>query len=279
MFHLLLKKFILYGTIIKYFIYNGEAMGKIIAFSNQKGGVGKTTTTINLAAYVALSGKKVLIVDFDPQGNATSGYGVEKNRLESTCYDVLMGDSTAKEVIVPTMVDNLWIMPSNSDLAGAEVELVSAHARESALKRALAPIKDDYDYIFIDCPPSLGLLTLNALVASDGVLIPIQSEFFALEGVTQLMYTINIVKQRLNPQLSINGVVLTMYDTRTVLSKQVTAEIYKYFSDKIYTVAVPRNIKLVESPSFGVPIALHAPHSSGALAYQELAKQFIEREG
>ena len=241
--------------------------------------MGKTTTAINLAAYVALSGKKVLIVDFDPQGNATSGYGVEKNRLEFTSYDVLMGDNKASEVIVPTMIDNLWIMPANSDLAGAEVDLVAALARESVLKRALAPIKNDYDYIFIDCPPSLGLLTLNALVASDGVIIPIQSEFFALEGVTQLMYTINIVKQRLNPQLNISGVILTMYDTRTVLSKQVTSEIYKYFSDKIYTVPVPRNIKLVESPSFGVPIALHAPNSSGALAYQALAKQFIEREG
>ena len=253
-------------------------MGKIIAFSNQKGGVGKTTTAINLAAYVALAGKKVLIVDFDPQGNATSGYGVEKNNLERTCYDVLMGDCQAKEVILPTMIDNLFILPSNSDLAGAEVDLVSVPARESVFKRAIAPIKSDYDYIFIDCPPSLGLITLNALVASDNVIIPIQSEFFALEGVTQLMYTINIVRQRLNPKLGISGVVLTMYDTRTVLSKQVTAEIYKYFSDKIYTVPVPRNIKLVESPSFGVPVVLHAPRCSGALAYQALAKQFLERE-
>ena len=253
-------------------------MGKIIAFSNQKGGVGKTTTAINLAAYVAMWKKKVLIVDFDPQGNATSGFGVEKNLLELTCYDVLTSETNAKDVILPTMVDNLWILPSNSDLAGAEVDLVSVPARESVLKRALAPIIDDYDYIFIDCPPSLGLLTLNALVACDSVIIPIQSEFFALEGVTQLMYTINIVKQRLNPQLSINGVILTMYDTRTMLSKQVTSEIFKYFSDKIYTVPVPRNIKLVESPSFGVPVLLHAPRSSGALAYQALARQFIERE-
>ena len=253
-------------------------MGKIIAFSNQKGGVGKTTTAINLAAYVAMWKKKVLIVDFDPQGNATSGFGVEKNNLEHNCYDVLMGDSAAKDVILPTMIDNLWIMHSNSDLAGAEVDLVNVPARESVLKRALSAIKDDYDYIFIDCPPSLGLLTLNALVACDSVIIPIQSEFFALEGVTQLMYTINIVKQRLNPKLSINGVILTMYDTRTVLSKQVTAEIFKYFSDTLYTVPVPRNIKLVESPSFGVPVCLHSPHSSGALAYQALARQFIERE-
>ncbi|MCH5156602.1 MAG: ParA family protein [Clostridiales bacterium] len=253
-------------------------MGKIIAFSNQKGGVGKTTTVINLAAYVAMWKRKVLIVDFDPQGNATSGFGVEKNNLEQTCYDVLMGDNQAKEVILPTMIDNLWILPSNSDLAGAEVDLVSVPSRERVLKHALEPIKDDYDYIFIDCPPSLGLLTLNALVASDSVIIPIQSEFFALEGVAQLLNTFKLVKQRLNPQISINGVVLTMCDMRTTLSKQVTAEIKKYFNDKIYTTPVPRNIKLVESPSFGVPVVLHAPHSSGALAYQALARQFIERE-
>lgn len=253
-------------------------MGKIIAFSNQKGGVGKTTTAINLAAYVAITGRKVLLIDFDPQGNATSGYGIEKNELELTSYDVLMGDNTAQEVIRQTMIPNLWILPSNSDLAGAEVDLVAVPARESALKRAITPIKDNYDYIFIDCPPSLGLLTLNAMVACDSVIIPIQSEFFALEGVSQLLNTLKIVKQRLNPQISINGVVLTMYDTRTILSKQVTTEIYKYFSEKIYTIPVPRNVKLVESPSFGIPIVLHAPRSNGAMAYQALAKQFLERE-
>ena len=253
-------------------------MGKIIAFSNQKGGVGKTTTAINLAAYVANEGKKVLLVDFDPQGNATSGYGIEKNHLERNCYDVLMGDCAAKEAIMPTVVKNLWIIPSNIDLAAAEVDLVSVPARESALKRAISPIKDEYDYIFIDCPPSLGLLTLNAMVACDGVVIPIQSEFFALEGLSQLMNTIKIVKQRLNSPLYINGVVLTMYDTRTTMSKQVTQEIYKYFGDKVYTVPVPRNIKLVESPSFGVPVAIHAPKSNGAVAYGALAKQFIQRE-
>ena len=253
-------------------------MGKIVCFSNQKGGVGKTTTAINLAAYVALSGKKVLLVDFDPQGNATSGYGIEKNQLKLSCYDLLMGDCTPHDVISHTMVDNLSIIPCNIDLAAAEVDLVNLPQRESTLRKALAPIKGDYDYIFIDCPPSLGLLTLNALVASDSVIIPIQSEFFALEGLSQLMNSIKIVKQRLNPVLTINGVVLTMYDTRTTMSKQVTTEIYKYFGEKLYTVPVPRNVRLVESPSFGIPIMLHAPRSSGASAYQALAKQFLARE-
>ena len=189
-----------------------------------------------------------------------------------------MGECTAQEVIVPTVIENLSIMPCNIDLAAAEVDLVSMVARESSLKRALEPIKNNYDYIFIDCPPSLGLLTLNALVASDSVIIPIQSEFFALEGLSQLVNTIKIVKQRLNPTLVINGVILTMYDNRTTMSKQVTAEIYKYFGDKVYTVPVPRNIKLVESPSFGVPVVLHAPKSTGAASYEALAHQFLERE-
>ncbi len=253
-------------------------MGKIIAFSNQKGGVGKTTTAINLAAYVAIAGKNVLLLDFDPQGNATSGYGIEKNRLELTCYDMLMGDCTAEQVILPTVIPNLSIIPCNIDLAAAEVDLVTVPARESALKRAILHLKERFDYIFVDCPPSLGLLTLNALVACDSVVIPIQSEFFALEGLSQLMNTIKIVKQRLNSAITINGVVLTMYDMRTTISKQVTQEIYKYFGDKIYTVPVPRNIKLVESPSFGIPVVLHAPRSSGAVAYQALAGQFLDRE-
>lgn len=253
-------------------------MGKVFAFSNQKGGVGKTTTAINLATYVARLGKKTLLIDFDPQGNATSGFGVEKNQLENNCYDMLMQNCLAGQVIYPTAIDNLSIIPSNIDLAAAEVDLVSIPSRESALKRAIASIRNQFDYVFIDCPPSLGLITLNALVASDAVIIPIQSEFFALEGLSQLMNTIRIVKQRLNPDIYINGVILTMYDSRTTMSKQVTEEIYKYFGDKIYTVPVPRNVKLVESPSFGVPIVLHAPHSNGALAYQALAQQFLERE-
>ena len=253
-------------------------MGKVFAFSNQKGGVGKTTTAINLATYVARLGKKTLLIDFDPQGNATSGFGIEKNQLENNCYDMLMQNCLANQVVAATAIDNLFIIPSNIDLAAAEVDLVSVPSRESVLKRVIASIRNQYDYIFIDCPPSLGLITLNALVASDAVIIPIQSEFFAIEGLSQLMNTIRIVKQRLNPDIYINGVILTMYDSRTSMSKQVTEEIYKYFGDKIYTVPVPRNIKLVESPSFGVPVVLHAPHSNGALAYQTLARQFLERE-
>ncbi len=252
-------------------------MGKIISLSNQKGGVGKTTTAINLSAYVAHAGHKVLLIDMDPQGNATSGLGVEKNALEHTCYDLLMGDCNVADVIQPTIIEGLSLLPCNIDLAAGEIDLVNMSAREYKLKNALDGIKSQYDYMFIDCPPSLGLLTLNALTASDEVLIPIQSEFFALEGLSQLMNTIKLVKQRLNPAIAINGVIITMYDGRTLVSQQVTAEIHKYFGSKIYTIPVPRNVKLVESPSFGIPVLVHAPRSSGAAAYEALAKQFLDR--
>lgn len=254
-------------------------MGKIIAFSNQKGGVGKTTTAINLAAYTAKAGKSVLLVDFDPQGNAGSGFGVQKNKLKKTVYDLIMGKASTAEVIYKTDVQNLHIMPCNIDLAAAEVELVEMPRRESYLRDALAPIKNDYDFIMIDCPPSLGLLTINVLSACNKVIIPIQSEFFALEGLTQLMNTIKLVKQRLNTAISISGVVLTMNDTRSIMSRQVTEEIRNFFKDKLYSTPIPRNIKLCESPSFGVPVMFHAPNSTGAKAYAKLAAEFIEREG
>lgn len=253
-------------------------MGKVFAFFNQKGGVGKTTTAINLAAYVAKAGRKTLLIDFDPQGNSTTGFGIEKNQLTNNCFTMLMGECAAEDVIMSTVVENLSIIPSHIDLVGVEVELASMTGRESVLKRVIAPILDKFDYIFIDCPPSLGLITLNALVASNAIIIPIQSEFFALEGLAQLLNTYKVVRQRLNPQLYISGVVLTMYETRSTISKQVTADIYKYFEDKVFEIPVPRNIKLVESPSFGLPVALHAPNSRGALAYEELAKQFLMRE-
>lgn len=253
-------------------------MGKVIAFSNQKGGVGKTTTAINLATYVALKGRTVLIIDLDPQGNTTSGFGVEKNELKANVYDLIMGECSPQDVVFTTAVKGLHILPSNIDLAAAEVDLVNISNREFALKNSIATLKNNYDYVFVDCPPSLGLLTLNALTAADSVVIPIQSEFFALEGLSQLMNTIKIVKQRLNPSLKVNGVILTMYDNRSVMSRQVTNEIQRYFGQKVYDTPVPRNIKLVEAPSFGIPISTHAPNSSGAIAYEVLATQFLQRE-
>lgn len=253
-------------------------MGRIITFSNQKGGVGKTTSAINIASYVAQEGKKVLLADIDPQGNATTGLGVVKNLLDFTMYDVLTGDASAKDAIIESSVKNLDVLPCTNDLVGAEIALVKVKDREFVLKTALDKVKDEYDFVFVDCPPSLGLLTLNALTACDGVIIPIQSEFYALEGLSQLINTIKIVTQRTNPSIKIEGVILTMYDGRSIMSRQVSAEITRFFGTKVYENSVPRNIKVAEAPSFGNPISVHAPKSAGAQAYQNIARQFLERE-
>lgn len=251
-------------------------MSKVIAVFNQKGGVGKTTTNVNLSSCIAVRGKKVLVVDIDPQGNTTSGLGIDKKALERTIYEVLIGDAGAEQVIRKTAVDNLYILPSSVQLAGAEIELTEFEERERMLKEALKGVRDDYDYIFIDCPPSLGLLTINALAAADSVLIPIQCEYYALEGVSQLMNTIWLVQRGLNPDLKVEGVVLSMFDGRTNLSIQVVDEVKQYFKGKVYTTIIPRNIRLAEAPSYGVPILMYDPKSKGAEAYEELADEFIE---
>ncbi|HHT76588.1 MAG TPA: ParA family protein [Clostridiaceae bacterium] len=252
-------------------------MAYIISVVNQKGGVGKTTTTINLAAYLGQRGKKVLIVDLDPQGNATSGYGYDKSALESTVYDLLVNDADIKDVIQTTKRKNIDMCPTNIDLAGAEVELVSAMSRETILKRALEEVSSSYNYILIDCPPSLGLLTLNALAASTGVLVPIQGEYYALEGLTQLVDTINLVKRHLNPQIGIFGVVITMFDGRTQLTRQVTQEVQNYFGEKVFKTFIPRNIRLAEAPSHGKTIAEYDNKSKGGKAYDALALEVIKR--
>lgn len=255
-------------------------MGKAIAIFNQKGGVGKTTTNINLAACLALKGKKVLILDIDPQGNTTSGIGIDKKTLNKTMYEVLINNNMKTgEAILPTCIKNLDIIPASVQLAGAEIELVELEAREKRLKRAIDSIKDNYDYVFIDCPPSLGLLTINSLTAVDSVLIPIQCEFYALEGVSQLMNTIELVKKNLNPKLSIQGVILSMFDGRTNLSIQVVEEVKKYFKEKVYTTIIPRNVRLAEAPSFGLPITAYDPKSKGAEAYMDFAEEFLCLEG
>jgi len=251
-------------------------MSKSIAVFNQKGGVGKTTTVINLSACLANKGKKVLMIDIDPQGNTTSGIGIDKNNLQSTIYDVLINEIPAKECIVGTNQENLFILPSSVQLAGAEIELTTVNQRELKLRECIDSIKNEYDYIFIDCPPSLGLLSINALSAVDSVLIPIQCEYYALEGVSQLMNTIKLVKKNLNPELEIEGVVLSMFDGRTNLSIQVVDEVKKYFRGKVYTTMIPRNVRLAEAPSFGLSIIQYDAKSKGAEAYQELADEFIE---
>lgn len=254
-------------------------MGKAIAIFNQKGGVGKTTTNINLAACLALKNKKVLVLDIDPQGNTTSGLGISKKTLENTSYELLINETMDPSIaILSTGIENLDILPASVDLAGAEIELVQLEGREKRLKKALNKIRDAYDYIFIDCPPSLGLLTINALTAVDSVLIPIQCEFYALEGVSQLVSTIELVRKSLNPTLQIEGVILSMFDGRTNLSIQVVEEVKKYFGNKLYSTVIPRNVRLAEAPSYGLPITTYDPRSKGALAYQAFAKEFLESE-
>ena len=254
-------------------------MGKAIAIFNQKGGVGKTTTNINLAACLAMRGKKVLILDIDPQGNTTSGIGVSKKTLENTIYNILVDENfDPSDAIINTSVENLDLIPASVDLAGAEVELVQIEGRERALKNGLDKIKDQYDYIFIDCPPSLGLLTINSLAAVDSVLIPIQCEFYALEGVSQLVSTIDLVKKSLNPELEVQGVILSMFDGRTNLSAQVVQEVKRYFGGKVYSTVIPRNVRLAEAPSFGLPITEYDPKSKGAEAYMDFAEEFLDLE-
>lgn len=254
-------------------------MGKSIAIFNQKGGVGKTTTNINLGTCLATKGKKVLIIDIDPQGNTTSGLGITKKDLENTTYELLVEKNfDTEKAIISTGIENLDMVPASVDLAGAEVELVKLRGREGMLKGALDRVKDKYDYIFIDCPPSLGLLTINSLAAVDSVLIPIQCEFYALEGVSQLMGTIELVKKNINPKLEIEGVILSMFDGRTNLSIQVVQEVKRYFGDKVYSTVIPRNVRLAEAPSFGMPITEYDPKSKGAIAYMDFAQEFLERE-
>ena len=250
-------------------------MGKIITICNQKGGTGKTTTAINLSSYLAIAGKRVLVIDLDPQGNTTSGIGVNKHNIQKSSYHVLLEEIDIREVVHPTEVPNLLLVPANLDLTGAEVELVSVLGREYRLKRALQKEKENFDFIFIDSPPSLGLLTINALCAADSVLIPVQCEYYALEGLTQLNNTIKLVRDNLNPNLYIEGVLLTMADFRTNLTKEVIQEARKHFHEKVYKTVIPRNVRLTEAPSFGKPVALYDKDSLGAKKYEELSKEIL----
>ena len=251
-------------------------MAKVIAIANQKGGVGKTTTAVNLSSCLAFKGKKVAIIDIDPQGNTTSGLGIDKKTIHKSIYEVLINDENIDNALIDTVVENLKICPSNIQLVGAEVELVSVISRETRMKVSISDIREKFDFILIDCPPSLGLLTLNALTASDTILVPIQCEYYALEGLSQLMNTVKLVQRHLNPALDVEGVVLTMFDARTNLSIQVVDDVKKYFKNKVYRTVIPRNVRLSEAPSFGLPIILYDAKSKGAECYLELAQEVID---
>lgn len=253
-------------------------MVKIIAIANQKGGVGKTTTAINLSASIAELGKRVLVIDMDPQGNTTTGLGVDKNEVKYTVYDLLLGECTARQCMVKTDVKNLMLMSSNVNLAAAEIELLDVKEKEYILKNEVDYVKDDFDYILIDCPPSLSMLTVNAMTTAQSVLVPIQCEFYALEGLGQLMFTIQLVKERLNDELHMDGVVFTMFDSRTNLSNQVVENVRQNLQQKVYNTVIPRNVRLAEAPSYGMPITMFDPKSQGANAYRSLAKEIVESE-
>ena len=254
-------------------------MGKILVFANEKGGIGKTTSAVNIAACMGAANKNVLLIDSDPQGNATSGLGVNKRELETSSYDVIVNALPIDKTIRKTEFENLWVLPSNMNLAGAELELVDMKHRESKIKNAVAPVKADFDFIFLDCPPSLGLITLNALCAADTVLVPIQCEYYALEGLSQLMSTIRQVKRLYNPHIEMEGVLLTMYDGRLNLTQQVVGELKRFFPKKVYATAIPRNVKLSEAPSYGLPIHYYDKNSKGAAAYDALADEFLKLNG
>lgn len=252
-------------------------MGKIIAVANQKGGVGKTTTAINLSSCIAAKGKKVLVIDTDPQGNTTSGLGVEKNDLDNTIYELMLGDCSIRDSIISDVIENVSLVPSNVNLSAAEIELIGVDKKEYILRNEIDYVKDNYDYIIIDCPPSLNMLTINAMTTADSVLVPIQCEYYALEGLSQLIHTVNLVKERLNPDLEMEGVVFTMYDSRTNLSAQVVENVKDNLNQHIYKTLIPRNIRLAEAPSYGLPINLYDPKSTGAEAYMLLAEELIQK--
>lgn len=256
-----------------------NVMGRIIAIANQKGGVGKSTTSINLAACLAEKNKKVLVIDSDPQGNTTSGFGIDKNFLENTIYELILGECSIGDCIINEAIKNVSVLPSNVNLAAAEIELIGVDEKEYILKNEIDWVKDNYDYIIIDCPPSLSMLTINALTASDSVLVPIQCEYYALEGLSQLIHSVNLIKERLNPDLEMEGVVFTMYDSRTNLSSQVVENVKNHLSENICKTIIPRNIRLAEAPSHGMPITMYDPKSAGADSYRQLAEEIMNRKG